>query len=110
MSATGEQVDLTLDLDGMTLEELETLEDYTGLSLQDLDNMRASGEIPMSSKLMTYFVWLSKHRQNPGYTIQQARQVEIGKLNFNVASKDDDAAEKPATKKKPKSGKNNAAR
>ena len=109
MSATDEQVDLTLDLDGMTLEELETLEDYTGLTLQDIDNMRQSGEIPMSSKLMTYFVWLSKHRQNPGYTIQQARQVEIGKLNFNVSGGDADSKDSTPAKKKPKRAKSSAA-
>lgn len=112
MAETDENIDLTLDLDGMTLGELETLEDYTGLSIDDLNQMRQSGQMQMSSKLITYFVWLTNHRKDPKYTMEQARNTNISRLNFGQADDDEDEPETPAqksAKKKPRRAKSNAA-
>ena len=69
--------ELTIDgkaytLDDLTLGELEALEDHMGLPISQVDLN--------SARAMRFLVWLLKHREDPGFTMERAGEVKITDL------------------------------
>jgi hypothetical protein len=58
------------DLEDFELGELEWLEEYIGASLNDDDALR-------SMKTAVAFVYLLKKRDDPEFTIEQARKIKL---------------------------------
>jgi hypothetical protein len=82
-------VSITLDgksysLDDFELGDLEWLEEYTGSALTD--------KTLASMKAAVGFVYLIKRRDDPGFTIEQARKL---KLNIFQGAGEEPAAKKP---------------
>lgn len=61
-----------MNFESLTLEETETLEQLTGLSI---DSLMDAGN--PRGKVLKSFVWIINKRNNPGYTIEQASKVTL---------------------------------
>ncbi|MDP9388183.1 MAG: hypothetical protein M3Q48_09810 [Actinomycetota bacterium] len=68
--------DLTIDPDDLTLGEVEQLEELTGKPLGEMFN----GAI--SAKAATALVYVIKRREDPAFTLDDARAFKIGGLNI----------------------------
>lgn len=68
--------DISVDLNDMTLGELEEFEDIAGIPASSL----ANGQIP--AKGITALVYISGKRADPAFTIEQARQVKLSAVKF----------------------------
>jgi len=61
-----------MNFESLTLEETETLEQLTGLSI---DSLMDAGN--PRGKVLKSFVWIMNKRNNPAYTIEQASKVTL---------------------------------
>jgi hypothetical protein len=61
------------DLDDFDLGDLEWLEDYTGKSLTEPGALE-------SMKTIVGFVYLIKRRDNPMFTVEEARKIKLGQV------------------------------
>jgi hypothetical protein len=104
-----EKLDFTINPDKWTLGDLEDFEDLTGgKSFQEtfkgkpvLDDETGKPvrdkrgqivrEIEMSAKTMVAVVFIEMRRKDPDFTIEAARQVEVGQ--FNIDGGDDESPE-----------------
>ena len=69
--------EVAIDLDGMTLGEIEDVEDLTGMSLGAIGV--ALSESP-SVKVMRALVYVILRRSNPELTFEETRDIELGAL------------------------------
>ena len=69
-----------LDIDSLTLGEIETIEDETGLLIEEL-MQSAPGKSRPSTKVLRCLVWAVRHRQDPSFTMEQARELNIEQMN-----------------------------
>ena len=81
-----------VDLNDMTVEEAETLEAYTGMTLREyqkeMDKYRPTGDEEADAevvpdppmKLLTPFIWIAGRAENPNFTIDEARKVKMTDL------------------------------
>jgi len=65
---------IVLDVDSLTLGELEEFEELTGLTLDSL----VAGRLP--AKAITTLVFLTTRRANPEFTLDDARQLPLSAL------------------------------
>lgn len=65
-------VEYDLDMDKLTLGELEEIEDATGRSLSDMDQG--------SVKTMNALAWIAKRRKAPMTTLDDIRQLTAGDI------------------------------
>lgn len=70
-------------LDDFELGDLEWLEEYLGTTLDD-------GKALASMKAAVGFVYLVKHKENPDFTIEDARRIKL-----SVFDAPDEPVEKP---------------
>lgn len=68
---------ITIDLDDLTLGEMDDFEKASGIGVQDLQD----GSMPTQAVIA--LVWLSQRRANPKYTIEDARKVRMSELDFD---------------------------
>lgn len=73
-------MELTINLDDLTIGDLADIEDVTGVSMVGLrlDNP------PM--KIIPALLWVQERRNDPGYTYEMARAIKIGDLNLGGAA------------------------
>lgn len=64
--------EVAFDWEDLTMEEIEFLEEYTGTAL---DEMQSAGS--PKGKLLTAIAYIAMKRQDPEFTIEQARQLKI---------------------------------
>jgi hypothetical protein len=79
----GQVVHLQLDVNRFTLAELEDLEDATGMTFTQLGEKLSSGDY--SIKLLRAVVWILRRRDEPGYSLEQAREVQLSDIVFEQA-------------------------
>lgn len=84
----------TYDLDDFEFGELEWLEDHVGGSLMGND-----GENLFSMKAMLGFVYLIRRRDNPDFTLDDARKIKLSTVQTDG---EDESAEKPKRPTKPR--------
>lgn len=68
-------MNIVLDVNDLTMGEVEELEEATGQSLSDL----GSG----SAKSIIGLIWISQKRIDPTFTLQDARALKITELKFS---------------------------
>lgn len=78
-------MDIVVDVNDLTLGEVEQLEELTGLSVEDF-----GPGMKWSAKIVTAFVYISQKRNNPDYTLEDARKVKLGE--FEPSSRPTEAA------------------
>lgn len=67
---------ITFDVDTMTLGEVEEFEAISGLDITQM----AGGQLP--SKAIIAIVYLQQRRENPAYTLEDARKVRVSELEW----------------------------
>jgi len=65
-----------MDIDTLTLGDIEDIENYAGLSFSDIGEDK-----PGVSKLRTALVWVLKRKENPEFTIEEARKITPDELS-----------------------------
>jgi len=65
---------IALDVNDLTLGELEELEEATGVKLADLGNGSVKSTIAL--------IWISERRRHPEFTLDDARQLKVTELEF----------------------------
>lgn len=68
---------LNIDLNELTLGDLEDFETQSGVDFREAIKGGASN---MPLKALTCLVWLSKRKQDPNYTLEDARSIKIAQL------------------------------
>lgn len=74
-------MDLTLNPFDLTLEEGEEFESYTGQSITAL-----KPNVTPSAKVVTALIWLLKRREEPSFTLAQARQLRYSEVEVVLGS------------------------
>jgi hypothetical protein len=64
-----------MDFEDITLGEIEEIEDYAGLPISDIGEER-----PGVIKLRIALAWVLKRRENPSYTIEDAKKMTAVEL------------------------------
>lgn len=67
---------LAFSLDSLTLGELEELEDRLGMGLEEITEAIGSGA-GRSTKLLRALVWLTRRREDPSFTWEQAGEIRV---------------------------------
>lgn len=70
--AAEEVLEFQVDIDDLTLGEIEEIEEAFDAKLEDIDLSRA--------KALVYLIYLTKRRKDPDYTLEQARSVKVSAL------------------------------
>lgn len=66
---------LKLDLDSLTLNEVEQIEELTGKDIQALVSMDV-----ISAKVAKVLVWVVRRREQPGITLDECGGMSLGEL------------------------------
>lgn len=96
---------INIDIENYTLGEMETLEDITGLPMSELfkeefvldangrkvpdpddEKGRPLKEVRVSMKSMIALVYITRKRENPEYTLEDARNIRLSDLDIVVES------------------------
>ena len=78
-----------MDFEDITLGEIEEIEDYAGLPIQMIGDMNKVG----THKLRIALAWIVKRRENPKFTIEDAKKLKASEL-LSIMGGDDDEAKK----------------
>lgn len=78
---------LKIDPDDLTIGDLEDFEDITGQSFDQAFQANGNGTAHVSAKAIKAMVFLVKRRDDPSFTLDDARNVKIGALD--IATKED---------------------
>jgi hypothetical protein len=78
-----------MDFEDITLGEIEEIEDYAGLPIQMIGEMDKVG----THKLRTALAWIVKRRENPKFTIEDAKKLKASEL-MTIMGGDDDKQKK----------------
>lgn len=78
-----------MDFEDITLGEIEEIEDYAGLPIQMIGDMNKVG----THKLRIALAWIVKRRENPKFSIEDAKKMKASEL-LNIMGGDDDEAKK----------------
>jgi hypothetical protein len=72
-----------MDIGNITLGDIEDIENYAGLPLSDIGEEKAG-----VSKLRTALVWIIKRKDNPQYTIEDARALPSSEISALLGESD----------------------
>ena len=70
---------MNLNVDDLTLGELEDIEEKTGVNVATLKQ----GAAP-PTKVLTALVWVMKRREDPSFTYEMARETKVTALAAEV--------------------------
>lgn len=71
-----------IDFDALTLDEVELVEDMTGMRL---DQMLKLGEVP-STKVLKAFAFVALRRERPDVTVAEVGRMGLGAVTDLIAS------------------------
>ena len=72
-------MNLSLDFDSLTLDEIELLEDISGISI-DAIGKRLGGDDQPKAKVMKALAFVASRRENPDVTIEEIGQIKLTDL------------------------------
>ena len=81
---------INVDFNQFTIGDLEDFEDIVGKPYAQVFAEGAEGQL--SAKAMTALVYITQRREDPNYTLDDARKEKVAALEFASA---DEAAEDP---------------
>lgn len=73
-----ESVNIALDVDELSLGELEAVEEYTGKTIFEIESDLSAGTV--RARTLTALVWLAKHREDDTYTFDDAKSVRASAI------------------------------
>jgi hypothetical protein len=65
-----------IDVEGLTLGDLEFIEEYTGQSADNLKEVLSDPKAP-KAKLLTALYFVAQRAKDPGFTIEDAKKVKL---------------------------------
>lgn len=68
---------ITMNLDDLTLREIEDFETASGLSIGEIGAGKA-----LPARALRALVWVVQRREDPAYTYEAAGDVKVGDLEF----------------------------
>lgn len=71
------EIKLVINQDDMTFGELVEFEEVAGMSMDQM----AKGE--MSAKALLALVWISKKRDDPKFTLEEAKLLRVADVDFS---------------------------
>ena len=77
-------MDITLDVQELTIGDIEDLEELCGVAFEKIDWKNPGG------KLMKAIVFIAGRRENPDFTIEDARNVKLGEIKVNEENPTED--------------------
>jgi len=75
-------VQITFDINALSLEDAEDLEEYTGIPVMKLSAALEAGAVP--TKVLTAMVWILKRREDPSFTLAAARALRFNDLEVEL--------------------------
>lgn len=78
-----------MEFDDITLGEIEEIEDYAGMPIQMIGDMDKVG----THKLRIALAWIVKRREDPAFTIEDAKKLKSSEL-FTIMGGDNDDTKK----------------
>ena len=72
-------MNLHIDFDSLTLNEIETLEEMTGVSI-DAIGKRLAGDDQPKAKVMKALAFVASRRENPDVTVEEIGQIKLTDL------------------------------
>lgn len=73
---------ITFDINALSLEDAEDLEEYTGIPVMKLSAALEAGAVP--TKVLTAMVWILKRREDPSFTLAAARALRFNDLEVEL--------------------------
>jgi len=73
-------LEIALDIEQMTLADLEFFEEQSGLSIEDLSQGR------FTTKAILALITIDRRRTDPAYTMDDARKLKFGEVEFAAAA------------------------
>ena len=74
-----------MNINDLTLGEVEEVENYAGLPLAALAEPEAK-----KGKLLVALAWVLKRKQDPSFTLEHAKRLSMGDINSLLAEDEDD--------------------
>ena len=71
---------ILFDVDSMTLADLEKLEEAADAPVSAIIQSLAGG--PLTARMIAAIVWISRQKTNPAFTLEEARSLKIGEIQF----------------------------
>jgi len=81
---------IRFDIDELTLGEMADIEDYTGHRLGEM--FPQNGSVKLSGKELIAIVWIVKRRENPAFTLDDAKKLKFGELVLTGQTEDEGSA------------------
>jgi hypothetical protein len=81
---------LKIDPEDLTIGDLEDFEDIVGMSFDDAMAPGPDGKPKVTTKALKALVFLSKRREDPTFTLDDARAIKVSELQ--VGSEEDPTA------------------
>lgn len=75
-----------MDFNDITLGEIEEIEDYAGLPVSMIGDVNTAG----TAKLRTALAWIAKRREDPAFTIADARKLSASQLTEIIGGESED--------------------
>ena len=82
---------ILFDVDSMTLADLEKLEEAADAPVSAIIQSLTGG--PLTARMIAAIVWMSRQKTNPAFTLEEARSLKIGEIQF--ASKESEPEPNP---------------
>lgn len=73
---------IVLDLDNWTLADVEALEEAAGMPLGSIGQAISAGKV--TGRMTSAIVYAAKRRQDPSYTLQQAKALKLSEFELSV--------------------------
>lgn len=97
--AENENIVIDFDQDALTLGDIETIEEYTGQLLDEfLEHAKAK---QVTSKEITVMIYIAQHAKNPAFTIEDAKNIRVTRLDFSKILRKTSLEKKKAAKRRP---------
>ena len=74
-----------MNINDLTLGEVEEVENYAGMPLAALADSEAK-----KGKLLVALAWILKRKQDPSFTIEHAKRLSMGDINSLLDGDEDD--------------------
>lgn len=79
---------LVLDTAKLTMGDIEDIEEYAGKPIGEILASDAIGNVKVSGRSLTAIVWVLKRKENPAFTIDDARNTELGSFDLSTTPVD----------------------
>jgi hypothetical protein len=78
---------ISVDLGALTLGDIEDVEEAAGLSFSAIVEQLGGERLP-PARVLTALVWVFRRKENPDYTLDEARHLKLSEVRISGGSGD----------------------